>query len=83
VPMSLLFALAGLALVGVFQQALTSVAAGPLRLGPLFVCLVASSQMTLLGLGPLFWALVVGTGVSLLLEGRELGELRSNAPVGS
>jgi benzoate membrane transport protein len=76
-PLPLLLALAGLALVGVLAQALGEVTRGPLRLGPLFAFAVASSGLSLLGLGPLFWALVVGTAVSLLLEGAALREARS------
>ncbi len=68
VPPALLFALAGLALLGVLGQALAATTRGPLRLGPLFAFVVASSHLTLFGLGPLFWSLVVGTAVSLLLE---------------
>ena len=77
VPLSLLLALAGLALVGVLQQALLEITKGPLRLGPLFAFVVASSQMTLLGFGPLFWALVIGMALTLLLEQTELAALRS------
>jgi benzoate membrane transport protein len=75
VPISLLLAVAGLALLPVLGQSLAAVTKGPLRLGPLFAFVVAISDMTLLGLGPLFWALVVGTGVSLLLETDELRSL--------
>src|SRR5690606_15730181 len=67
IPLALLLTLAGLALSGVLAQALAEVTSGPLRLGPLFAFVVASSHMTLLGLGPVFWAIVIGTSVSLLL----------------
>ena len=77
VPLALLFALAGLALVGVLVQALTEMMRGPLRLGPLFAFAVASSKLTLLGLGPLFWALVIGLAVTVLVEGAELRALRT------
>jgi benzoate membrane transport protein len=75
-PLSLLLAVAGLALVGVLAQALGEVTRGPLRLGPLFAFAVAASRLSLLGLGPLFWALVLGTAVSLLLEGEALRDVR-------
>jgi benzoate membrane transport protein len=68
VPLALLFALAGIALLGVLTQALTEITRGPVRVGPLFAFIVASSQLTLFGLGPLFWALVIGTAVTLALE---------------
>ena len=76
VPISLLLAVAGLALLPVLGQALTAVTSGPLRLGPLLAFVVAVSELTLFGLGPLFWALVTGMGVSLLLESNELRQLR-------
>jgi benzoate membrane transport protein len=81
-PLPVLAALAGLALVSVLDQALGQVTRGPLRLGPLFAFAVAVSDMSLLGLGSLFWALVFGTGVSFLLEGEALGAMRdaANAP---
>lgn len=78
IPFSLLLTLAGLSLLGILMQALTEVTKGPLRLGPLFAFVVASSQMSLLGFGPLFWALVVGMGVTLLLEQNGLAALRSS-----
>ena len=68
IPLSLLLTLAGLALSGVLAQALAEITRGPLRVGPLFAFVVASSQMAMLGLGPVFWAIVIGTAVSLLLE---------------
>ena len=74
-PLPLLVAVAGLALVGVLAQALGEVTRGPLRLGPLFAFAIASSELSLLGLGPLFWALALGKGVSLLLEGEALRDL--------
>jgi benzoate membrane transport protein len=76
VPISLLLAVAGLALLPVLGQALTALATGPLKLGPLFAFVVAVSEMTLLGLGPLFWALVIGLSVSMLLERKELLDAR-------
>jgi benzoate membrane transport protein len=78
-PLPLLLAMAGLALVGVLAQALGEVTRGPLRLGPLFAFAVATSRLSLLGLGPLFWALVLGTAVSLLLEGEALRDLGTRA----
>jgi benzoate membrane transport protein len=78
-PLPLLLAVAGLALVGVLAQTLGEVTRGPLRLGPLFAFAVAASQLSLLGLGPLFWALLLGTAVSLLLEGEALRDGRAGA----
>jgi benzoate membrane transport protein len=67
-PLPLLLAVAGLALLGVLSQALTQVMAGPLRLGPLVAFAVASSSLSLFGLGAAFWALVFGTLASLAVE---------------
>lgn len=77
IPMRLLLALAGLAVVGVLADALRQIARGPLLLGPLFAFVISLSDFTILGFGPFFWALVIGTGVSLLLERDELQVLRS------
>jgi benzoate membrane transport protein len=76
VPLALLLALAGLALVPVFAGALQQITRGPLWLGPMFAFAIALSKISLFGLGPFFWALVFGTGISLLLEGEALGRLR-------
>ncbi|CAN5257289.1 benzoate/H(+) symporter BenE family transporter [soil metagenome] len=80
IPLRLLLALAGLAVIGVLANALQQIIRGPLLLGPLFAFAVALSKISILGFGPFFWALVIGTGVSLLLERDELQVLRSPAP---
>jgi benzoate membrane transport protein len=82
-PLPLLLAIAGLALVGVLAQALGEMVRGPLLLGPRFAFVAASSQLTLFGLGPLFLGLVIGTAVSLVLEAGALQDLRVPAGVGA
>jgi benzoate membrane transport protein len=77
VPLSLLLTLAGLAAVGVLSNALLEITRGPLLLGPLFAFAIALSEISLFGFGPFFWALVIGSGISFLLEGDKLRELRS------
>ncbi|MBW3632999.1 MAG: benzoate/H(+) symporter BenE family transporter [Chloroflexi bacterium] len=72
-PLPLLLAVAGLALLGVLGQALVEITKGPLRLGPMVAFAVASSTLSLWGLGAAFWAIVFGTITSRLLEG-ETGE---------
>jgi benzoate membrane transport protein len=67
-PLPLLLAVAGLALLGVLSQALTQVMTGPLRLGPLVAFAVASSGLSLFGLGAAFWAIAFGTVTSLVVE---------------
>jgi benzoate membrane transport protein len=77
IPLPLLLALAGLAVVRVLANALQQIAQGPLLLGPLFAFAIALSKISMLGFGPFFWALVIGTGISLLFERDELQMLRS------
>ncbi len=72
IPLPLLLAVAGLALLGVLGHALGEITRGPLRLGPLVAFAVASSDLALLDLASPFWALVFGTGVVLVLEGGAL-----------
>ncbi|MDX1615297.1 MAG: benzoate/H(+) symporter BenE family transporter [Candidatus Promineifilaceae bacterium] len=76
IPVTLLQAVAGLAMINVFADALEAVTRGPLLLGPLFAFVVAASNITLLGLGSLFWALLIGLGVSALLEQDTWRQLR-------
>jgi benzoate membrane transport protein len=82
-PLPLLLAGAGLALIGVLAQALAEMVRGPLLLGPLFAFVAASSHLALFGLGSLFWALVIGTGVSLVLEADALRQLRTTSGTGT
>ena len=69
-PLPLLLAVAGLALLGILGQALGEMTKGPLRIGPIVAFAVASSTLSLWGLGAAFWAIVFGTITSRLLEGR-------------
>ncbi|CAA9567116.1 MAG: hypothetical protein AVDCRST_MAG70-2133 [uncultured Thermomicrobiales bacterium] len=77
VPVALLFAVAGLALLSVLGNALGEMVKGPLRLGPLLAFVVASSELSLGGFGSAFWALVIGTAVTILLERDEWRAVRS------
>jgi benzoate membrane transport protein len=70
IPLPLLLALAGLAVVSVLANALQQIAQGPLLLGPLFAFAIALSKISMLGFGPFFWALVIGTGISLFVRTR-------------
>jgi benzoate membrane transport protein len=78
IPLPLLLALAGLALVPVLSGALQAITRGPLLLGPLFAFAIALSKISLLGLGPLFWSLVLGLLISALLEQKALAALRAS-----
>lgn len=76
IPLSLLLALAGLALVEVLSNALERMTQGPLVLGPLFAFVIAFSDFSLLGFGSFLWALVIGTGISMLLERKKWRSLQ-------
>jgi benzoate membrane transport protein len=76
IPFTLLMGLAGLAMLGVLTSALQHMVSGNLLLGPVFAFAVAVSDMSLFGFGSIFWALLIGVGVSMLLEGKQLHDLR-------
>lgn len=67
-PGAVLVTVAGLALLGVFSDALKRITQGPLIWGPLFAFSIALSDLSLFGLGPFFWAIAGGIVVSLLVE---------------
>ncbi len=72
VSVDLLFALAGLTVIGVLSHAMRAVVSGPLTLGPLFALAIALSDFTAFGLSSFFWALVIGTAVSQVIERDQL-----------
>ena len=76
-PLPLLLAVAGLALLGVLGQALGEMTMGPLRFGPIVAFAVASSTLSLWGLGAAFWAITLGTLTSWLLEGDAVKDVRA------
>jgi benzoate membrane transport protein len=67
-PVGLVPALAGLALLTSMMDAMRKSTLSDLPTGAFFALIIASSGMTLLGIGAAFWALIGGLGVSLLLE---------------
>jgi benzoate membrane transport protein len=75
-PLELLVAIAGLAVIGVLGMALKRISGGPLMLGPLVAFAVAVSDVSMLGLGPYFWSLAFGVAVSWILERDGIRELR-------
>ena len=83
IPLPLVLAIAGLAMIGVLTDSVREIVRGPLLLGPLVTLAVAISDLSLLGLGALFWALVIGTATSVLVEGKGMKALRDaeGAPV--
>lgn len=78
-PLELLVAIAGLAVIGVLAMALKRITSGPLTLGPLVAFAVALSDLSMLGFGPYFWSLVFGVGVAWALERDGINELRRRA----
>lgn len=78
-PLELLAAIAGLAVIGVLATALKRISSGPLTMGPLVAFAVAVSDLTMLGLGPYFWALALGVAVSWVLEREAIRDLRLQA----
>lgn len=72
IPFPLLFALAGLAMLDVFLDALRRALGGPLILGPVFAFAIALSDISLFGFGPFFWALALGSAISLSVERKDL-----------
>jgi benzoate membrane transport protein len=67
-PMSLVVALAGLAILTAFLEALQRSFTGDLPMGALFAFGIAASPLTLFGVGSAFWALVGGMLASLVVE---------------
>jgi benzoate membrane transport protein len=70
IPIELLLAVAGLALVGVLLDALVEATKGPMVTGPVLTLAITTSGLTMFDLGAPFWGLVIGTAVSLVLERR-------------
>jgi benzoate membrane transport protein len=68
IPIELLVAVAGLALVSVLGQTLSTFASGPLRFGPVMAFAVTLSGVEALGLGSVFWALVLGSVISFVID---------------
>lgn len=72
VPVNLLLALAGLALITTFSNAVkTAVSSENLRLTGIATFVVGASGITIYGIGGAFWALVVGTLLSLVSRERK------------
>lgn len=72
VPSSYIVALAGLAILTAFQDALGQAFGGSLRFGAMIAFVVAASSFTYAGLPSACWALVAGLVASLLTEQTEL-----------
>jgi benzoate membrane transport protein len=79
IPFTLLMALAGLAMLGVFIDALRETVKNPIVLGPVFAFAISISNLSLFGFGSYFWALVVGLGVSIFLESGHMQAFRKKS----
>lgn len=80
-PATLVAAVTGLAVLGVFQDALERSLGGSLRTGALVAFVVAASPFEALGVGASSWALVAGVAASLLVERAALAQaIGASAP---
>ena len=71
-PHSYIVALAGLAILPSFQDALERAFGGTLRFGSIVSFLVAATPFTILGITSAFWALVAGVVVAFLTDRAQL-----------
>jgi benzoate membrane transport protein len=78
-PASFIAAVAGLALLAAFQDAMTRAFSGAVRLGAVIAFVVTLSSFTVAGIPSAFWALFAGIAISFLLEREELGEIWKGA----
>ena len=74
VPPTYLAALAGLAILPSFQEAILNGLGGRLRFGPTVAFLVAATPMSMGGIPSAFWSLLAGLLASHLVERAELRE---------
>jgi benzoate membrane transport protein len=72
VPVGLVAALAGLAILSALLDALQRAVSGQLPFGALFALIVAASPLQFFGIGSAFWALWVGLLTSLVVERDQL-----------
>lgn len=71
-PKTYIFAVAGLAILSAFQDALEKSFGGKLRFGALAGFVVAATPFTILGITSAFWAIIAGIAASLVVERKEL-----------
>lgn len=73
-PKTYIFAVAGLAILAAFQDALEKSFGAKLRFGALVGFIVAATPFAILGITSAFWAIIAGLAASALVERRELLE---------
>jgi benzoate membrane transport protein len=78
-PLGLLLAVAGLALVPVLAQALAEMSRGPVQLGPVLTFAVTVSGVSIFDLGSPFWGIVIGSATALLLDREQAVSLTATA----
>jgi benzoate membrane transport protein len=76
VPPAYIAALAGLAILSPFQEAVTKALTGRLRLGATVAFVVAATPFVVAGIPAAVWSLVAGLTVSLVAERGELREVK-------
>lgn len=76
-PKTFIVAVAGLAIVSAFQDALEKSFTGKLRFGALVGFVVAATPFAILGITSAFWAIIAGVVTSALVERKQLLEFWS------
>lgn len=74
-PQSYIYAVAGLAILASFQDALEKSFGGKLRFGALVGFAVAATPFAVLGITSAFWAIIAGVLASVLVERKQLLEV--------
>lgn len=72
VPPVYIYVVAGLAIIGSFEDSLTRAFSGSLRFGAVVAFGVTAATFTVAGIPSAFWALLAGIGASLIVERREM-----------
>ena len=71
-PQSYVYAVAGLAILASFQDALEKSFGGNLRFGALIGFVVAATPFSILGITSAFWAIIAGVLASVLVERKQI-----------
>lgn len=81
-PKTYIFAIAGLAILASFQDALEKSFGGDMRFGALTGFIVAATPFAVFGVNSGFWAILAGLSASALVERRQLLEFWRNGRTG-
>lgn len=78
-PVTLIYTIAGLSLMGVILGCLQSAfSAEKFQLSALFAFVIALSQQSFLGIGSAFWALLIGFVVAAIVESKDLKDMMAH-----